>query len=167
MRSPPLADWPQADREAWTPAGCAEVRRRGGAAAHMEAVTQVDLERRYGYLLDQLKRRGLPDESAPAGGRVPPPGVAGFLGGNPICRPVTHAQSAYKLRRTAEVLAPGCDFSWLRYREGPCPCGSPTGRLRPHRHDRDVGRGWPNAGQRESTVRQVEFGTLQFRRPAP
>src|SRR5215210_4909119 len=32
----------------------------------------------------------------------------------PIWRPVTQAQSIYKLRRMAEILAPVRDFSWLR-----------------------------------------------------
>jgi integrase len=81
----------------------------------MKAVTQADLERRYGYFLDHLSRRGLLDEAAPAGDHVTPQALAGFLAeSGPIWRPVTQAQSVYKLRRMAEILAPDRDFSWLR-----------------------------------------------------
>src|SRR5215213_803966 len=116
MRSLPFADWPGADRDAWTLACRPHVRlQRGGAAAHMKAITQADLERRYGYFLDHLSRRGLLEEAAPAGGHVTPPAVAGFLAEiGTIWRPVTQAQSVYKLRRMAEILAPDCDLLWLR-----------------------------------------------------
>src|SRR5919112_1329734 len=116
MRSLSLSHWPRADREAWALACRPHVRlQRGGAAAHMKAVTQADLERRYGYVLDHLSRRGLLDEAAPAGGHATPPAVAGFLGEiRTIWRPVTQAQSVYKLRRMAEILAPDRDVSWLR-----------------------------------------------------
>jgi hypothetical protein len=116
MRSLPLSQWPRADRHAWMVACLPHVRlQRGGAAAHMKAVTQADLERRYGYFLDHLSRQGSLKEAAPAGGHVTPQAVAGFLEEiGPIWRPVTQAQSVYKLRRMAEILAPDRDFSWLR-----------------------------------------------------
>ncbi len=91
MRSLPLSHWPRADREAWTVACRPHVRlQRGGAAAHMKAVTQADLERRYGYFFDHLSRRDMLDGAAPAGGHVTPPTVATFLEDiGPIWRSVT------------------------------------------------------------------------------
>src|SRR5918998_1330304 len=73
MRSLPMEEWPRADREAWERACRPSVRlSKGGAASHMKAVTQVDLARRYGYLLDYLARRGLLDPAAAAGASVTP-----------------------------------------------------------------------------------------------
>jgi len=72
----------------------------------MKPVTQADLARRYGYFLDYLNRRGVLDSAAPAGAQVTPGAVASFLAEvRPIWRSVTHAQSIYKLRRMAEILA--------------------------------------------------------------
>jgi integrase len=89
--------------------------RRGGAAAGMKPVTQADLCRRYGYFLDHLDRRGGLDLAAPAGAQVTPGAVESFLAEvRSIWRSVTQAQSTYKLRRMAEILAPERDFSWLR-----------------------------------------------------
>ena len=116
MRSLPLACWPQADRDTWQQACRPHVRlRRGGAAAGMKPVTQADLARRYGYFLDHLDRRGVLDLAAPAGAQVTPGAVESFLAEvRSIWRSVTQAQSTYKLRRMAEILAPERDFSWLR-----------------------------------------------------
>src|SRR5215203_2292823 len=116
MRSLPLTCWPQADRDTWQQACRPHVRlRRGGAAAGMKPITQADLARRYGYFLDHLNRCGGLDLAAPAGAQVTPGAVESFLAEvRPIWRSVTQAQSTYKLRRTAEILAPDLDFSWLR-----------------------------------------------------
>jgi hypothetical protein len=119
VKSLPLADWPTADREAWRQAREPHVRlRRGGAAAHMKPVTQADLERRYGYLLDHLARRHLLDQTAPAAAHVTEEALRGFLGEiKAIWRPVTQAQSIYKLRRMAEILSPRTNFAWPRETE--------------------------------------------------
>jgi hypothetical protein len=119
VKSLPLAEWPTADREAWRQAREPHVRlRRGGAAAHMKPVTQADLERRYGYFLDHLARRHLLDQTAPAAAHVTEEALRGFLGEiKAIWRPVTQAQSIYKLRRMAEILSPRTNFAWLRETE--------------------------------------------------
>jgi hypothetical protein len=81
----------------------------------MKPVTQADLCRRYGYFLDHLARRDVLDLAAPAGAQVAPGAVESFLAEvGSIWRSVTQAQSIYKLRRIAEILAPERDFSWLR-----------------------------------------------------
>src|SRR5688572_2346418 len=116
MRSLPLENWPSADRDAWQQACRPHLRlSRGGAAAGMKPVTQSDLARRYGYFLDHLNRGGVLDLSAPAGAQVTPEALNSFLAEiASIWRSVTQAQSTYKLRRMAEILAPNQDFGWLR-----------------------------------------------------
>ena len=116
MRSLPLTCWPQADRDTWQQACRPHVRlRRGAAAAGMKPVTQADLASRYGYFLDHLDRRGVLDLAAPAGAQVTPEAVESFLAEvGSIWRSVTQAQSIYKLRRMAEILASDRNFSWLR-----------------------------------------------------
>jgi hypothetical protein len=44
----------------------------------MKPVTQADLARRYGYVLDHLHRRGRLDRAAPAGGHVTPAAIESF-----------------------------------------------------------------------------------------
>ena len=148
MRSLPLACWPPADREAWQEACRPHVRLRcGGAAAGMKPVTQADLASRYGYFLDHLNRCGVLDLAAPASAHVTPGAVESFLAEvRSIWRSVTQAQSTYKLRRMAEILAPERDFSWLREIEKDlalvaCP------RDRFDRIDRGAGRGWARSDQ--------------------
>jgi integrase/recombinase XerD len=116
MRSLPLTCWPPADRENWQEACRPHVRLyRGGAAAGMKPVTQADLARRYGYFLDHLDRCGVLDLTAQAGAQVTPGEVEIFLAEvRSTWRSVTQAQSIYKLRRLAEILAPDRDFSWLK-----------------------------------------------------
>jgi len=81
----------------------------------MKPITQDDLARRYGYFLDHRNRCGGLDLSAPAGAQVTPAAVDTFLAEiGSIWRSVTQAQSIYKLRRMAEILAPDWDFAWLR-----------------------------------------------------
>src|SRR3712207_9042615 len=72
----PLTEWPEADRAAWLRATIPGQRlRRGGPASHMAAVTQTDLERRYGYYLHVLHEQGQLQQDAPAGHQVTPKGV--------------------------------------------------------------------------------------------
>jgi integrase len=115
VRSLPLAQWPEADRAAWA-AACrpAERLKRGGAASHMREITQRDLARRYGYFLDYVERsEGLADH-VEAAVLVTPDRVEGFLAElTARVSSVTVYGSIYKLRRMAQLLAPGRDFTWL------------------------------------------------------
>jgi hypothetical protein len=115
MRALPLSEWPEADRRAWEQACHPGVRlRRGGRASHMKPITRADLERRYGYFLHHLTLSGELDRSAASGAQVTPEAVASFLERvRPLWRSVTLAQSVYKLRRMAEILAPHAAFGWL------------------------------------------------------
>jgi len=115
MRALPLPEWPEADRRAWAQACRPGVRlKRGGRASHLKPITRDDLERRYGYFLHHLALSGELDLSAPAGTQVTPEAVGRYLERvRPLWRSVTLAQSIYKLRRMAEILAPDTDWAWL------------------------------------------------------
>ncbi len=115
MRALPVPEWPEADRLAWEAACCPGVRlRRRGRASHLKAITRADLERRYSYSLHHLASTGELDPNAAAGAQVTPETVATYLERvRPLWRSVTLAQSVYKLRRMAEILAPDADWAWL------------------------------------------------------
>lgn len=115
VRSLPLAQGPEADRAAWA-AACrpAERLKRGGAASHMREITQRDLARRYGYFLDYVERSEGLAHHAEAAAHVAPDRVEGFLAElTARVSSETVYGSIRKLRRTAQLLAPGRDFTWL------------------------------------------------------
>lgn len=115
VRSLPLKDWPTADRLGWE-AACRQGHRltRGGAASHMAPVTQSDLSRRYGYFLDFLARSELLDLSAQPAALVAPDAIPAFITElQARVSSVTVTQTIYKVRRTAECIAPGRSFGWL------------------------------------------------------
>ncbi len=115
-RSLPLTDWPKPDRAAWEAACASGGRlRRGGAAAHMAQTTQADLERRYGYFLDHVARKGRLEDDAGATAYVTLENIETFVAEMKArVRSVTTAQTVYKVRRVAELLAPERDLLWLR-----------------------------------------------------
>lgn len=114
-RSLPIAEWPPADRLCWAEA-CRPAHRlkRGGAASHLAPVSQDDIANRYGLYLDFLQRNGLFDSAENAITLVTPKNVNAFVAElqNRV-RSVTVWNSVYKLRRAAQVIAPGADFEWL------------------------------------------------------
>jgi integrase len=116
IRSLRVAEWPEPDRLAWE-AACQPGKRlqRGGAAAHLKPISQSDLARRYGYFLDHLQRYGQPLSDGEPAGMVTPEHVIRYR--TELQRrvgSVTVYGSIYKLRRMAELLAPGKSFAWLR-----------------------------------------------------
>lgn len=116
IRSLPIEDWPDADRHAWLHA-CrpGERLKRGGRASHLQPVTRADLQRRYGYFLDHLLRRGALCLGGEPAGLVTPENVAAYIAElQERVGSVTLYSSIYKLRRMAELLAPSRDFLWLR-----------------------------------------------------
>jgi integrase len=116
VRSLKLSEWPAADRNAWE-AACrpGQKLRRGGKAAHMKQVTRDDLARRYGQFLDHVARSiGLAFDAGPAVYVTPAIVAAYILELRARVGSVTLYGSIYKLRRTAELLAPAVDFTWLR-----------------------------------------------------
>jgi integrase len=115
VRSLPRDRWPEVDCSAWA-AACrpAERLRRGGAASHMKDITRRDLERRYGYFLDHVQRSEHFDRNGKAASYVTPERVDHFIAElQARVSSVTVYGSIYKLRRMAQLLAPGRDFTWL------------------------------------------------------
>jgi site-specific recombinase XerD len=115
IRSLPIEFWPEADRRAWMSA-CQPSQRlkRGGAGSHMKAITLSDLERRYGYFLDLMNRRGLLDPNKVAGGHVTPGNVDTYMEElTARVGSVTVQGSIYKLRRACELIDPTRGLSWL------------------------------------------------------
>ena len=89
--------------------------KRGGRAGHLKPVTRNDLARRYGYFLNYLARSGPLDRIAAAASHVTPQNVDGYLGElKARVGSVTQYGNIYKLRRTAELIAPGCNLGWLK-----------------------------------------------------
>jgi len=88
--------------------------KRGGAGSHLKPITLSDLERRYGYFLDFINRRGLLDPNKAAGGHVTPENVDTYLEElTARVGSVTVQGSICKLRRACELVDPTCDMSWL------------------------------------------------------
>jgi hypothetical protein len=114
-RSLPIAEWPQADRLGWAQA-CQPTQRlrRGGAASHLAPVSRIDIANRYGLYLDFLQRNGRLDPAMGATTLVTPDNVNAFIAElQARVRSVTVWNSVYKLRRAAQLIAPGVDFGWL------------------------------------------------------
>jgi integrase len=115
IRSLPIEFWPEADRKGWI-AACKPSHRlkRGGTGSHLEPITLNDLERRYGYFLDFMSRRGFLDPNKAAGGYVTPENVDTYLEElTARVGSVTVQGSIYKLRRACELIDPARDRSWL------------------------------------------------------
>jgi integrase len=88
--------------------------KRGGAGSHLKPITLSDLERRCGYFLDFINRRGLLDPNKAAGGHVTPENVDTYLEElTARVGSVTVQGSICKLRRACELVDPTCDMSWL------------------------------------------------------
>lgn len=114
-RSLPMAEWPAKDRIGWA-AACqpGERLKRGGAASHLAAVSQDDIANRYGLYLDFLRRNGRLDAVSGAMALITLNNVNSFIAElQARVRSVTVWNSVYKLRRAAQLIAPGADFGWL------------------------------------------------------
>jgi integrase len=115
IRSLPLDLWPEADRNAWNAACQPAARLRpGGAAGHLKPVTREDHARHYGCFLDFLDRHGLLRSSEPAAANVTVDNVNAYIAEQKDrVSSVTLHGSVSKLRRAAQYMAPGRDFTWL------------------------------------------------------
>jgi integrase len=111
----PLEWWPEADRTAWS-AACRPPKRLnpGGAAGHLKPVTRDDHARHYGNFLGFLKRGGLLQSGGPPAANVTPEKVDAYLAElkDSVASTTVHG-SICRLRRTAQYIAPGRDFTWL------------------------------------------------------
>jgi integrase len=114
-RSLRIAEWYEADRLGWADANRPAQRlKRGGAASHLASVSRDDIANRYGLYLDFLHRTGRIDPDQSAMTLITPENVKAFVAElQARVRSVTVWNSVYKLRRVAQLLAPGTDFGWL------------------------------------------------------
>jgi integrase len=115
IRALPPCHWPAAEREIWTQS-CVAARRLkpGGAAARMKSSTRTSLVRAYGYLLEFCHRNGLLDQDAEAGVHVSPEIIDAFVNHlHGRVGSVTRTSYIGKIRRIAQILAPGRDLAWL------------------------------------------------------
>jgi hypothetical protein len=114
-RSLPIAEWPAADQLGWEEA-CRPAQRlkRGGSASHLASVSRADFANRYGLYLDYVSRNGRLDPTKNAVCLVTPDHVTGYIADlQARVRSVTVWNSVYKLRRAAQLIAPGANFGWL------------------------------------------------------
>ena len=114
VQSLPLVLWPEADRTAWLnlfrPGAPAMGRNR-----RMKAVSRNDLQRRYSYFLDFVRKRGGFDESLPPAGHVTTNRTADYIALlKSGLKSVTAERTIHKLRRVAQLLAPQRDWEWLK-----------------------------------------------------
>jgi hypothetical protein len=114
-RSLPVGEWPEADRRAWEEAVRLGSRfKPGGAASYLAEVSRNDFARRYGAFLGFLQRRNRLEPHAGAAEQVTTANVEAYITDlKARVRSVTVWNCIYKLRRAAQLLAPGADFSWL------------------------------------------------------
>ncbi len=114
-RALPLSLWPQADRNAWN-AACRPATRLkpGGRAGHLRQVSRASHEEDYAYFLGFLDRNGLLETDGPPAANVTADKVAPYLADlkSRMSATTVHARIS-RVRRAAQYMAPGGDFSWL------------------------------------------------------
>jgi integrase len=114
-RALPIDLWPEADRNAWKVACQPATRLKpGGTAGHLRPVTRDDHAAHYGNFLGFLDRSGLLERNEPAATNVTPDKVAAYIDElkSRVASTTLHG-SICKLRRAAQYMAPGRDFTWL------------------------------------------------------
>ncbi len=115
-RSLPLECWPEADRNVWKAVCQPSTRlKRGGAAGHLKAVTRDDHAAHYGNFLGFLNRNGLLALREPAAANVTPEKIKAYIDElrGRVASTTLHG-AICRVRRAAQYMAPGRDFSWLR-----------------------------------------------------
>jgi len=114
-RSLPVAEWPEADQHAWAEACRPGSRLKpGGIGSYLAQVSRDDFARRYGAFLGFLDRNDRLGRRAAPAAEVTLANVQSYLADlTSRVRSVTVWNCIYKLRRAAELLDPGTDFSWL------------------------------------------------------
>src|SRR5262249_35051240 len=115
LRSLPVYEWPEADQHAWAEACRPRSRLRpGGSASYLAPLSRDDFANRYGAFLGFLQRNGRLKRDLAAAAQVTPSNVDAYLADLMArVRSGTTYNCIYKLRRAAQLLAPGMDFSWL------------------------------------------------------
>ena len=110
-----VGEWPYSDRRAWENACLPGSRLKpGGRAGHLAEASRDNLERRYGGYLKFLQQTERLDMNAAAAAQVTQANVEAYIKElTPrVCSVSIHTY-IYCLRRTANLLAPANDLSWL------------------------------------------------------
>src|SRR5258708_32546505 len=164
-RSLPIAEWAASDRLGWAQA-CqpAQRLRRGGAASHLAPASRNDIANRYGLYLDFLRRNGRLDPAMGGTALVTLDNVNAFIAElQARVRSVTVWNSVYKLRRAAQLIAPGADFGWLTEIEKDIALVMvPRSKGRPAGSDRASGRSRPHFDPGSGDVRQDGAGARHW-----
>jgi integrase len=108
-------EWPDSDRRAWENACRPGSRLKlGGRASHLAEASRDNLERRYGGFLKFLQWTERLKMKADVAAQVTPTNVDAYVKEltRRVCSVSVHTY-IYCLRRTANLLAPANDFSWL------------------------------------------------------
>jgi integrase len=115
LKSLPISEWPESDREAWNVACRPAVRlRRGGTASLLAPSTRDDLRKRYGYFLTFLKESRRFDAAASCGSLLTPGNVDALVHRmRNEWSATTLFMTIQKLKQIAHHLAPSADFKWL------------------------------------------------------
>ncbi len=116
VRTTLIADWPEADREAWYRA----IRKGGvldepGRGAEWAPATEDRYARAYGHFLTYLRFEGVLDPDASPADRVTPDIVAAFV--TTLEKRITArtvASYLEALNNTLWAMAPDRDWAWLR-----------------------------------------------------
>lgn len=114
-RSLPSDRWPETDRIAWIAACRPGARLKpGGRAAHLKPVTRDDHAAHYGNFLGFLDRSGLLQRDEAVAANVTSEKVGAYIDElkGRVASTTLHG-SICKLRRAAQYMAPGRDFTWL------------------------------------------------------
>jgi integrase len=107
--------WPQEDRKAWNVACQPPTRLKpGGRAGHLRPVTREDHAEQYGSFLGFLDRNGLLELDGPATANVTAAKVNPYLAElkSRVSAMTVHTRIC-RLRRAAQYMVPGRDFTWL------------------------------------------------------
>jgi len=114
-RSLPLDLWPETDRRVWT-AACEPAQRLkpGGRAGHLKPVTRDAHCADYGNFLGFLDRSSWLERNGPAAANVVPEKVSAYIAElKDRVASTTLYGSISNLRRVAQYITPGHDFTWL------------------------------------------------------
>ena len=111
----PLADWPQADQEAWSVAiAPGDWLEAGGKGEAWGAVTRAGIIKSYGRWLTWLEHTGRLDPAQPPGKRTTPKAVNAFMAAlATVNAPKTVLHRITGLAQAIRAMAPEADWNWL------------------------------------------------------
>ena len=111
----PLADWPQADQDAWSAAiAPGDWLEAGGKGEAWAPVTRAGIIKSYGRWLTWLEHTGSLDPAQPPGERATPKAVSAFMVAlETVNAPKTVLHRITGLAQAIRAMAPETDWAWL------------------------------------------------------